>query len=197
MHTIGTQPLSNQGNRCGCRLPLGKMFFATVLLACCLLTIGVSRASTVVRATLDQVLQESAFVFEGRVISKETRLSPVNGSPFTYFTFEIIDVIKGSTDSDQIELGFMGGPKGDFVLHVTDMVMPKIGEKGVYFVESLSQQQVHPFYGWAQGHYLVIQDAITGREKAVPLVSEPNALIAAPALEEFKSSLRNKLGNTP
>ncbi len=172
-----------------------KKNFFPVLLMFYLLTIAVSHASTIIRVDLGAVLQESEIVFEGRVIHQETRLSPVNGDPFTYFTFEVIEIVKGTTTSNQIELGFMGGSKGDLVLHVTDMVMPKMGERGIYFVESLDQQQVHPLYGWAQGHYLVVPDSVTGQERVVPMISEPNALLAAPSIEEFKNTLRNMLVN--
>ena len=34
--------------------------------------------------------------------------------------------------------------------------MPVLGEKGIYFVESLQRRQVHPFYGWDQGHFLIM-----------------------------------------
>ncbi len=38
------------------------------------------------------------------------------------------------------------------------MQMPEVGEQGIYFVESLQRRQVHPLYGWAQGHFLVVAD---------------------------------------
>ena len=63
-----------------------KYVVALVLFSLFLLTSGVVQASTVVRVDLNHVLQEAEFVFEGLVVSKETRLSPVNGAPFTYFT---------------------------------------------------------------------------------------------------------------
>ena len=41
---------------------------------------------------------------------------------------------------------------------------PVMGEKGVYFVERAGGGQVHPFYGWDQGHFLVEPDLATGEE---------------------------------
>jgi hypothetical protein len=32
------------------------------------------------------------------------------------------------------------------------MQIPELGEQGIYFVESLARDQVHPLYGWTQGH---------------------------------------------
>jgi hypothetical protein len=172
---------------------LMKKLYTSLLFTALLLTIGTAYTSTFLKVNLDQVLEGSEFVFEGRVLSKETRLSPVNGSPYTYFNFEIIDVIKGSTGHNTIELGFMGGPKGDFILQVSDMIMPNIGEKGIYFVESLSQQLVHPFFGWQQGHHLIVLDTISGVEKVVPLMPEPNVLVAPTSVDEFKRNLQNTL----
>ena len=55
-----------------------------------------ANASTILKVDLDQAANESELVFEGRAVTKETRPSPISGKPFTYFTFKIIDVIKGS-----------------------------------------------------------------------------------------------------
>ena len=69
-------------------------------------------------------MQGAELIFEGRVVSRESRLSSMTGNPFTtYFTFEIIDVIKGSYSNSTIELGFVGGPKGTYVMVISDMCM--------------------------------------------------------------------------
>lgn len=156
-----------------------------------LLHAGQVKSSTVHKLSLEEVVSNSELVFEGRVISKETSLSPTTDNPFTYFTFEIIDVIKGSYPNGIIELGFMGGPKGDYFMKVSDMRMPEMGERGIYFVENLSVEQVNPLCGWHQGHYLVSSDPSTGEEKVVPVREEPSAMIVAPTISEFKEIVRN------
>jgi len=40
-------------------------------------------------------------------------------------------------------------------LEVTDMLVPQVAERGIYFVESLSAPQVNPLVGWSQGHFLI------------------------------------------
>jgi hypothetical protein len=139
--------------------------------------------------SFDQVCHGAELIFEGRVVSKESRLSPTTGNPFTYFTFEIIGVIKGSYTSNTIELGFMGGPKGEYVMFVSDMHMPEMEERGIYFVENLSVQQVHPLYGWHQGHYLVLSDPSGDKEKVVPVQKDPSAMTVAPTVNEFKKAV--------
>ena len=105
------------------------------------------------------MLDRCPLIFEGRVTQKETRRPPNGGQIHTYVTFEILDIIKGNYDGDTIVLSFLGGtlPNGKG-LRVSGMVIPEIGEEGIYFVNSLARTQVHPFYGWAQGHLLVKPD---------------------------------------
>ena len=164
------------------------LFFA---LSFALLNAGQVKASTVLKVSFDQVCSGAELIFEGRVVSSESRLSPDSGNPFTYFTFEIIDVIEGSYSNSIIELGFMGGSNGEYVMTVSDMRMPEIGERGIYFVESLSVQQVHPLCGWHQGHYLVLSDPDTDKERVVPVQREPSAMTVAPTVNEFKQAVRD------
>lgn len=155
-------------------------------------------ASTVIRADLPQVAQKSQLVFEGQVISQQVRYA-ANGDPFTYFTFQILDVIKGSYTASTIELAYMGGmnANGD-ILQVTDMQMPAVGEHGIYFVESLTRQQVHPLYGWQQGHYLVIPSQAGASARVVPVTNGANvfsrARVVAPSLGQFKQQIRALAG---
>jgi hypothetical protein len=158
-------------------------------------------ASTILMVSFEDVVKNSELVFEGVVISQETRSSSLNGSPYTYFTFEILDVLKGSAPSGEyITLGFAGGTIDGNTLVVHDLQMPALSEKGIYFVESLASQLVNPLYGWQQGHYLVERDAVTGVEKVMPKLTtgneqnRSNELITAPTLSNFKRTIRNQLG---
>ena len=153
--------------------------------------------------SFEEVVQNSELVFEGVVISQETRRSPLNGSPYTYFTFEILDVLKGNAPAGKyITLGFAGGTIDGKTLVVHDLQMPALSEKGIYFVESLARPLMNPLYGWQQGHYLVEKDATTGVEKVMPKIttgnklSRSNELMTAPTLGNFKRAIRNQLGNT-
>jgi hypothetical protein len=76
----------------------------------------------------------------------------------TYVTFRILDIIKGNYPQDTLILRFLGGTVGNVTMGVSDMVLPEPGEHGIYFVESLKRMQVHPLYGWSQGHFLVRPD---------------------------------------
>ena len=140
-----------------------QVILSTRIMSCCLLSLVLLSipvdAATVLGVSMDRMLHRSALVFEGRVVGVETRQSEKSSMIYTHVTFEILDVIHGSYEEPSIELRFLGGalPEGRG-LHVSDMHYPEIGEEGIYFVESLERMQVHPLYGWTQGHLLVRRD---------------------------------------
>ncbi len=171
-----------------------KLFFGTVLLTFALMLAGPANTSVVLSANFEEVVRNAAVVFEGRVISKETRRSARDGRFYTYYTFEILDVIKGSYTGSHVELGFAGGTLNGLTLSVSGMHMPQVGERGVYFVESLTQELVHPFYGWHQGHYLVVTDHSDGTDKVLPALASSLEMITAPTVDEFKQDVRDKIG---
>jgi len=108
-----------------------------------------------------------------------------------------MEVIKGSYTGSTVELGFMGGQSGDSTLKVFGMQMPEMGERGIYFVENLSVQRIHPLCGWQQGHCLVISDKQTGQDMVIPVEdkdsvkADSSALTYAPTSEVFKQNIRN------
>ncbi len=171
------------------------LFFALLFIP---LNAGQAKATTILELSFDQVCQDAELIFGGQVMSKETRPSPIDGKPFTYFTFQIIEVIKGSYAGSTIELGFMGGQLDGFTLKVSGMQMPEMGEKGIYFVENLGVQQIHPLCGWQQGHCLVISDKQTGQDIVIPVEDKDSVkanssalMHAPPTLEVFKQNIRN------
>jgi len=100
---------------------------------------------------------------------------------------------------ETVQLGFMGGQSGDSVLKVYGMQMPEVGERGIYFVENLSVQQIHPLCGWQQGHCLVISQKQTDQDMVIPVEDKGSlntnsfALTHAPTLEVFKQNIRNMI----
>ena len=116
---------------------------------------GISMATSVRQVTVQEMIDACEFVFEGRVVEISPRMAPDGSKISTYITFEIIEIIKGNHPGGRIELSFLGGTVGDLTLAISEMHMPELGEKGIYFVESLGRRQVHPFYGWDQGHFLI------------------------------------------
>lgn len=143
-------------------------------------------AASVRQVNIDEMLEQCQFVFEGNVVSVEARENSQKRI-HTYVTFEIRDVIKGDYPSDSITLSFLGGTVGDVTMAVSDMKFPQIDEHGIYFVESLSKAQVHPLYGWSQGHFLVEADD-SGLDRVMTNSREPvTGLEGGGAVEQMKS----------
>lgn len=115
-------------------------------------------ASTIRGIDVDQLVADAEFIFEGKVIHRETRQEQVSGLINTYVTFSVIDVIKGDYAGDSLELKFMGGVFNGQIVEVSGLVIPADGEEGIYFVESLDTDMLNPLLGWSQGHYLIVEE---------------------------------------
>jgi len=130
-----------------------------------------SFATSVRQTTVKEMMAVSELVFEGQVVDVVSKLDTDGGGIHTFVTFQISDVIKGKYSQTKIELSFQGGSVGGLTLEISDMHLPVLGEKGIYFVETLQHRQVHPFYGWDQGHFVIKTDG-----DGVPRVRTRNQL---------------------
>jgi hypothetical protein len=139
--------------------------FIAIWMGLLLMLISNGDAASVREVSMDEMLQQSQFVFEGTVTAIEARENSQKRI-HTYVTFEIKDIIKGEYHSNIITLSFLGGTVGDVTMAVSDMRLPQEGEHGIYFVESLERLQVNPLYGWSQGHFIVERD-VTGTERVM------------------------------
>jgi len=113
-------------------------------------------ASSVLQVSFEQLVRSSELVFEGRVVDKRADVDS-RGMIKTHVTFEIVDVYKGSFSSRTIDLPYLGGTVGDLTMQVSDLEPPDVGERGIYFVESVANPTAHPLYGWDQGHFIIRQ----------------------------------------
>lgn len=132
-------------------------FFLCLILAC-----SGAFATSVKQLDLEELLNGSELVFDGVVIDIDTNSSrPAPGSRpmiFTRVTFRINEIIKGAYKNSTIQLSFLGGSESGKSLVIEEMLLPKLGEQGIYFVERVERKQVHPLHGWSQGHFLVVTD---------------------------------------
>ena len=150
---------------------------AATLIAMLLMPIAYGNAASVRQVSMDEMLQQCQFVFEGKVTdleAKENNQKRIH----TYVTFAIQEVIKGEYPSDTITLSFLGGTVGDVTMAVSDMKFPQVGEHGIYFVESLERVQVNPLYGWSQGHFLVEPDD-SGTDRVMTSSKHPVTEVAS------------------
>jgi hypothetical protein len=145
---------------------------------------SLSIATTIWAVTFEELLQYAEFVFEGRVIAVESVMPPNGHLPRTCVLFEISEVLKGSHSDDTVDLCFLGGISGEYTVKVANMQYPKLDEKGIYFVKSLSRQYANPLYGWKQGHFLIETDPYSSIEHIMTAGRQP---VTGITLEEATS----------
>lgn len=181
-----------------------------------LLSMANSHATTVLRLPFAEVCDQAEFIFEGRVVDVAARMDDEGRYIWTHVVIEVLDAIKGHHQANQIELKFAGGTANGLTLDVGEMHVPRVGDHGVYFVDSLSRQLVHPLVGWDQGHYriertpdggqrmmtadgrfiesILPQQAVGGEfSRGIPYgveVIEPDARLNAMPIGDFKSTVR-------
>lgn len=141
-------------------------------------------ATTLLGMTIEDVASQAELVFEGTVLTAQAA-EDSSGQISTYVTFDVQDVLKGDFTGDNLELKFLGGSVNGRIMEVTGLRLPEVGERGVYFVESVNRDLVNPLLGWSQGHYLIEPDAdgvprVTTTDR-LP-ITEVQAPSAAPSL---------------
>ncbi len=180
--------------------------------------LGQLQASTVLELGFSDVVADAELVFEGRVTAVNSRES--GGIIHTWVTFEIVDILKGSWPENTVELSYLGGRLGNREMRVSNMELPRPGETGFYFVESLRESLVHPLVGWDQGRFLIERsqagERVTTADRQPlqgidtrPQVRDPNSFSKGAAkgvrvqelrteegglsVEEFKTAVRQVL----
>lgn len=127
------------------------------------------QATTIIGMDIDELAQRAEVIFEGEVIQSQALEDTATGIINTYVTFEVIDLVKGDSVGNTLELKFAGGELRGEIVEVSGSTLPKLGETGIYFVESVSEDMLNPLLGWSQGHFLVKTE---GGERRVHTVSD-------------------------
>ena len=167
-----------------------------------------SFATTLLPVTMKQLSGQSELVFEGHVVDSYVKRSTDHGVPFTYVQFEVLDVISGSFAPPYITLGFAGGTLDGMTYRVDGIHYPRINERGIYFVETLTRELLNPLYGWHQGHYVVFQNKNSSAERVLSIEeflrnTNPKSSkssdgmpslenVPSSSLSEFKSDMKNE-----
>ncbi|GAB6067745.1 hypothetical protein JCM13664_10630 [Methylothermus subterraneus] len=119
--------------------------------------LATASATSVREVSLQEMLERAELVFEGEVVRVRGG-ETLDQRPFTRIEFRVLDVIKGRYERPTLTLDFLGGESGAKRLAIEAMDYPALGERGIYFVESLTTRLVHPLYGWSQGHFVAYPD---------------------------------------
>ena len=151
--------------------------FGAALVFLAVLPSGQLGATTILGMDIDQIAGDAELIFEGEVIHRETRQDTGNGIISTYVTFSVLDVLKGDFNADSIELRFTGGVINGRMVEISGLIIPDLGEQGIYFVESTSRDLLNPLLGWSQGHFLIIE---TGGERRISTVDDRPVTLVQP-----------------
>ena len=138
------------------RLDLVRSARVLAVAGAALLAAQVSEASSVRSVSMDQMIDGSEVVFEGRVLGRRFVDDGDAKHLRTCVRFEVLDVVKGPQLASPLELCFAGGrSKAGITRRISDLDLPAPGERGIYFVESLADRMFSPMLGWSQGRFLV------------------------------------------
>ena len=143
-----------------------------------------ANASSIRQLGMNDMLATAELVFEGQVINSEARWNDDKTLIQTFITFTVSEVISGDYSQDSLELSFVGGRVGIDAMKAEGSRHPKVGEKGIYFITSVSRPLVNPLMGWSQGHFLLKQDE-SGNEY---VMTDKNAHVMGIASESLTSS---------
>lgn len=114
---------------------------------------------------LDAMLQEATFIFEGTVQRVEYRLSDPLGNdpglPYTFVSYSVERVIKGSYSGAELTLRFLGGPtgEGDEILMLPDYPLFDGGDRDILFVTGNTYFEC-PLVGCIRGRFRFINGLI-------------------------------------
>lgn len=163
-------------------------------MACLALWAGMVSATSVREASVDELIDQSETIFEGTVVDVRSRKSG-RGTIVTDVVFEVTDVVKGHIAQRHLKLEFLGGAVEGEALSVPAMDYPEVGEKGIYFAESVGRTLVNPLYGWDQGRFLITPDesgtervSTSNQRPVVSLERERADFFATPETEVKLSS---------
>ncbi len=115
-------------------------------------------ATSIEQLASDELIERSELVFEGTVLDVKTHRHSKN-MIITEVRFDVQDVVSGHHEEQELVLRFAGGKVANTTMQIAEMIYPRKGEQGVYFVESTQRQLVNPLVGWAQGHFVYARDA--------------------------------------
>ncbi len=152
--------------------------------------------------TLNYLVSEAELVFQGAVVSIEYATSkPANetdlGIPYTFVTYRVDNVLKGSIDQKEVTLRFLGGLRESdgVVLKVTHMPTFNIGEEDILFVQGNTVVN-RPLAQWKYGRLRVRDGKIYDNDGSEILISSQGEIQLGKA-DPVEKKENNSVGNIP
>lgn len=133
-------------------MPHSKAVLRTLVLGC--LLAAASQATTVLPVDASKAVDTAELIFTGHVVAMETATSLDGLYPFTFVTFEIAEIIKGSVEGAELTLRFEGGDLEELEETVEVVGIPQfeLGDEVLLFVRN-NGKAACPLVGWWQGRF--------------------------------------------
>jgi len=125
-----------------------------------LLLAGASRATTLQRMSLDELVAASGAVVRARAVSSVSRWE--NGHIWTFTTFEVLETMKGGTPS-RVEVRLIGGRVGSLTSKVDGVPRFAAGDEAFLFLATTPSGH-WTVTGWALGTFRIARDSSSGKE---------------------------------
>ncbi|NNC54429.1 MAG: hypothetical protein HKO07_01765, partial [Pseudomonadales bacterium] len=173
------------------KLPAMQQLLRAACLFVLMLHAPVVLASTILQLDVDALLEQAELVFEGEVIESSAFEKDANGAVHTRVVFRVDEIIAGAHADSTLTLEFAGGQVNGKGMRVSGSVLPIQGERGIYFVESISRGLVNPLLGWSQGHFTIKRDS-AGKERVLTNKSRPvKAIALTPQARDLRAPFSN------
>lgn len=141
--------------------------------ACLFLGLNVTRGTTVIPPSFDELVSRAEVIFQGTVtdVSSQWTGEGAQRHIVSYITFKVEDTMKG-TPGDSYTLRMLGGTVDGETMEVSDSPKFKVGNRDIIFVENNGSQFI-PLVGIMHGRFHVDKDLDTGREMITTNEREP------------------------
>jgi hypothetical protein len=132
---------------------------------------------------LEESIQDSGLVFEGRVVEVENRVSTVQSEeharlPHTFVTYAVDNVLKGEYNDDLITLRFIGGqdPETGDYLTVEGVPSFNLDDRDILFISPENGQVMCPLQGCEKGRFRVVGENLYSQHGREIILSDQGAI---------------------
>ena len=150
-----------------------------------------AHATTVTRASLDDLIQKSTAIVRGRVIASS---SAAHGSlVYTYYKIQVLERWKGTAGEDQLQIQVPGGSFNGMQQNIAGAPQLASGAEYVFFLWTGPSRAIHVL-GLSQGVLDIGKDS-TGSLIVVRQPSEAQAIDSTTGISGSPETLQMKLSD--
>ena len=164
-----------------------KKHYLLILFAIVVFT-PVTRATTVIPPTFDELVDQAQVIFQGTVTEVKSQWAGEGAQRYivSYVTFRVEESLKGKS-GQSYTIRMFGGTVDDESMGVSDAPVFVAGDKDIVFVQNNGTQFI-PLVGIMHGRFHIQRDR-SGHES---VLTNENEKVST--LGEFKAAIRTKLG---